>query len=60
MDRPLGEHSPRPLNFQRRERETVLGIDGIGGGFNPDNVQEGGDLADHREPPSCGCPFGRC
>jgi hypothetical protein len=77
MDRPFGEHSPRPLNFQRRdvrltekrrepvesldgdmptmkptaqrrERETVLGIDGIDGGFNPDNVQEAGDLADHR------------
>jgi hypothetical protein len=24
----------------RRERDAVLGIDGIDGGFNPDNVQE--------------------
>jgi hypothetical protein len=31
----------------RRERDAVLGIDGIDRGFNPDNVQEPGDLADH-------------
>jgi len=33
---------------RRRERETVLGSDGIDGGFNPDNVQEPGDFAHHR------------
>lgn len=34
----------------RRERDAVLGIDGIDGGFKPDNVQEPGDLADHPMP----------
>lgn len=32
----------------RRERDAVLGIDGINGGVNPDDVQEPYDLADHR------------
>lgn len=32
----------------RRERDAVLGVDGIDEGVNPDNVQEPGDLANHR------------
>jgi hypothetical protein len=33
---------------QRREGDTVLGIDGIDGGVKSDNVQEPSDFADHR------------
>jgi hypothetical protein len=39
--------TPKPA-AQRRERDTVLGDNGIDGAVNPDNVQEPGDLADHR------------
>jgi len=45
LDRDMPTTKP---TTQRRERDAVLGIDGIDGGFNPDNVQEPGDLADHR------------
>ena len=37
----------KPTTY-RRERDAVLGRDGIDGGFNPENVQEPGDFADHR------------
>ncbi len=33
---------------RRRERDAVLGIDGIHTGGNPDDVQESGNLASHR------------
>ena len=33
---------------ERSKRETVLGSDGIEGGFDPDDVQEPGEFADHR------------
>jgi hypothetical protein len=39
--------TPKPA-AQRRERDAVLGDNGIDGAVNPDNVQEPGDLADHR------------
>jgi hypothetical protein len=45
LDRDMTTSEP---TAHRRERETVLGIDGIDGGFNPENMQEAGDLADHR------------
>ena len=45
LDRNMTTTKP---TAHRRERETVLGIDGIDGGFNPDNVQRPGDLSDHR------------
>jgi hypothetical protein len=38
---PLDHRVPTPKPAaQRRERDAVLGIDGIDGGVNPDNVQE--------------------
>ena len=45
LDRDMTTTKP---TTQRRERDAVLGSNGIDGGFNPDNVQEPGDLADHR------------
>ena len=39
--------TPKPA-AHRRERDAVLGDNGIDGAVNPDNVQESGDLADHR------------
>ena len=41
--------TPKPA-AQRRERDAVLGRDGIDGGVNPDNVQEPGGLAAHPMP----------
>jgi hypothetical protein len=39
----------KPTTY-RRERDAVLGRDGIDGGLNPENVQEPGDLAAHPMP----------
>ena len=47
LDRDMTTTKP---TTQRRERDAVLGSDGIDGGFHPDNVQEPGDLADHPVP----------
>jgi hypothetical protein len=45
LDRDMPTSKP---TAQRRERDAVLGSDGIDGGVNPDNVQEPGDFAGHR------------
>ena len=47
---PVDHRVPTPKPpAQRRERDALLRSDGIDGGVNPDNVQEPGDLADHRD-----------
>jgi hypothetical protein len=45
LDRDMLATKPTP---HRRERDAVLGSNRIDGGFNPENVQEPGDLAGHR------------
>jgi len=46
--KPLDHRVPTPKPAaQRGEGDAVLGIDGIDGGVNPDNVQEPRDFADH-------------
>jgi hypothetical protein len=45
LDRDMMTTKP---TTQRRERDAVLGCNGIDGGFNPDYVEEPSDLADHR------------
>jgi hypothetical protein len=43
LDRDMTTTKP---TTQGRERDAVLGSNGIDGGFNPDNVQEPSDFAD--------------
>ena len=43
LDRDMTTTKP---TTQGRERDAVLGSDGIDGGLNPDNVQEPSDFAD--------------
>jgi hypothetical protein len=43
LDRDMTTTKP---TTQGRERDAVLGGNGIDGGFNPDNVQEPSDFAD--------------
>ena len=53
--KPLDHRVPTPKPAaQRGEGDAVLGIDGIDGGVNPDNVQEPRDFADHRAADSTG------
>jgi len=53
--KPLDHRVPTPKPAaQRGEGDAVLGIDGIDGGVNPDNVQEPRDFADHRPADSRG------
>jgi hypothetical protein len=43
LDRDMTTTKP---TTQGRERDAVLGSNGIDGGFNPDNMQEPSDFAD--------------
>jgi hypothetical protein len=53
--KPLDHRVPTPKPAaQRGEGDAVLGIDGIDGGVNPDNVQEPREFADHRAADSTG------